>query len=201
MFTSLTTASVFIGYRRDDSRFPADALRRDLQDLGHTVFFDMTHMRAADEYRSVINRALDKCDVAVIVIGPRWLTITDRHGRRRLDDPADVHRVEVARALQRTDVAVLPVLVEGARMPDPEDLPEDIRGLADIQAVEMLPNHWGYGVQEVHETVEVTVRRRWSAWAEAVAVPGLAAIPAGLVAEASALATTHVSGVSPGQKL
>ena len=199
MFTSLTTASVFLSYRRADTHYASDALRRDLEDLGHTVFFDVSHVRPAVSYRDVINAALDKCDVAVVVIGPQWLQVTDKHGRRRLDDPQDVHRLEIARALARFDVAVLPVLVDGAEMPDRDDLPEDIRALTERHAVTLLPSHWRYGVQEVHQTVEAAVRGRWSAWGEAVVVGALAAIPAGVITQLEGLKTEHATA-RPGRQ-
>src|SRR3954453_8048101 len=101
MFNSLTAASVFIGYRRADSGEWAGDLRTALQALGHDVFFDLTYLRASEKYRTVINQALDQCDVAVVVIEQDWATVTARHGRRRLDDPSDVQGHELARALSR----------------------------------------------------------------------------------------------------
>ena len=52
----------------------------------------------------------------LVVIGPRWLTAADPNGRRRLDDPDDLTRLEVAAALRR-GIRVVPVLVGGAAMP------------------------------------------------------------------------------------
>jgi hypothetical protein len=59
------------------------------------------------------------CQVLLAVIGPTWLTVTDERGRRRLDDPDDIVRLEIEAALAR-EVRVIPILVEGAVMPGRE---------------------------------------------------------------------------------
>jgi hypothetical protein len=71
-----------------------------------------------------IHQAVGSCDVALVLIGEEWLAMTGPQGKRRLDDPEDFVRVEVAAALTRDDVTVVPVLVEGAQMPSSAELPE-----------------------------------------------------------------------------
>ena len=63
------------------------------------------------------------------IIGPTWLTVTDDQKRRRIDDPNDFVRIEVASAL-RQGIPVVPVLVRGAAMPSALDLPDDLQKLA-----------------------------------------------------------------------
>ena len=70
-------------------------------------------------------------------MGRRWLTITDDDGQRRLDCSDDVHRLEIALALSRDHVTVIPVRVDAAPMPHAKDLPEDIRRLTDQQSHEL----------------------------------------------------------------
>jgi hypothetical protein len=67
------------------------------------------------------------------LIGPDWLNAKDDNGRRRLDDPNDWVRLEIARALKR-GIPVIPVLISGARLPHKESLPDDIANLLDHQA-------------------------------------------------------------------
>ena len=117
---------IFISYRRDDSQAWAgrlyDALRRTFGPS--RVFRDIDTLEAGADYAEAIEQWLAKSDVVLVVIGPRWLTATDPNGRRRLDDPDDLTRLEVAAALRR-GIRVVPVLVGGAAMPSGEELPED----------------------------------------------------------------------------
>ena len=62
------------------------------------------------------------------VIGPNWSDVRDEHGNRRLDDPNDFVRIEIAAALQR-DIPVIPILLDGARIPKAGQLPETSRSL------------------------------------------------------------------------
>jgi hypothetical protein len=69
------------------------------------------------------------------VIGSRWVEAAGPDGRR-LDDPGDFVRLEIEAALTR-GVRVIPVLVDGARMPRPDRLPACLAPLARRQAVEL----------------------------------------------------------------
>jgi hypothetical protein len=86
----------------------------------------------------VITAAVSSCSALVAVIGERWLTITDEHGQRRLDDPDDFVRLEIEAALNR-GVRVIPVLVDRATMPRSADLPPGLQPLARRQAIELSP--------------------------------------------------------------
>ena len=88
-----------------------------------------------------------------MVIGPKWVAITDAHGRRRLDDPGDFVRMEVGRALSR-GVRVIPVLVEDARMPRAAELPEELQALTRRQYHELSDSRWEYDVGKLIETIE-----------------------------------------------
>jgi hypothetical protein len=64
-----------------------------------------------------LSEEVGKCDVLLALIGANWLTIRDEKGNRRLDNPNDFLRIEIATALTR-DIPVIPILLDGARMPD-----------------------------------------------------------------------------------
>ena len=112
------SSGVFISYRRQDAAYPAgwlfDRLTGHLGE-GH-VFKDVDSIRLGDDFVDKITAAVGTCAVLLAVIGPRWLTASGEEGGRRLDDPADFVRLEIEAALTR-GVRVIPVLVDGARMP------------------------------------------------------------------------------------
>ena len=78
------------------------------------------------------------------MIGPRWLDAGS--GARRIDDPADFVRLEIAAALKR-DIPVVPVLVQGTKMPTAQQLPPDLADLAYRNAVELTHARWASDVQ------------------------------------------------------
>ena len=98
------------------------------------VFIDMDTIEPGVDFAEEIFRAVGACKVLLAVIGPDWLTAADERGRRRLDDPDDIVRLEIEAALAR-DVRVIPILVEGAVMPTRQDLPESLAGLARRNAL------------------------------------------------------------------
>jgi hypothetical protein len=67
--------------------------------------------------------------VLLALIGPKWLDARDDSGKRRLDDPNDFVRIEIGAALQR-NIAVIPILLDGASIPKPNQLPEALQELA-----------------------------------------------------------------------
>ena len=111
-------SGVFISYRRDDSGgytgrlfdVACRALRPD------QTFMDLDDIHGGDNFAAVIDDKVGQCSVLLAVIGERWLTLTGRSGVRRLDEPDDFVRLEIAKALER-GVRVIPVLVGGAAMP------------------------------------------------------------------------------------
>jgi hypothetical protein len=128
---------VFVSYRRECGGDAAGRLADRLVDrFGlQRVFMDVDTIEPGMDYAEAITRAIGACNVLVAVIGPGWLTATNRRGRR-LDDPYDWVRIEVGTALAR-GIRVIPVLVGGVDMPGREDLPEDLAGLARRNALRM----------------------------------------------------------------
>ena len=84
-------------------------------------------------FSSRIADAIESCDVLLAILGPGWVTATDESGNRRLDDPSDLVRIEIEAALDR-DMPVIPVLVKGARIPAPTELPTSLRALCGRNA-------------------------------------------------------------------
>jgi hypothetical protein len=125
---------IFISYRRDDSDKTCEAIYQRLTArFGKgSVFRDTYSIPFGEDFRQYIIRELQQCDIQLVVIGPRWLTISEGR-QRRLDNPDDLVRFEVETALQR-GIPVTPVIVDGGEMPHSDQLPEPLRP---------LPNHHG----------------------------------------------------------
>ena len=131
---------IFVSYRRDDAAYPAGWLVDRLASRfgADRVFEDVDSIQLGDDFGEAIMTAVESCAVLLAVIGVRWLAATGEDGRRRIDDPEDFVRLEIEAALAR-NVRVIPVLVDGARMPSATDLPADLQGLVRRQALELSP--------------------------------------------------------------
>jgi TIR domain len=129
---------VFISYRREDAGYAAGWLFDHLAARfgADRVFKYVNSIKPGDDFAAAITDAAGSCTVLLAVIGSRWLTLADMDGRRCVDDPADWARLEIEAALAR-GVRLTPVLVDGALMPLPEQLPASLGGLTRRQAVEL----------------------------------------------------------------
>src|SRR5262245_57799494 len=124
-------AKVFISYRRDDSAGYAGRVRDRLErELGRDLLFmDVDAIPLGSNFSKVVHEEVAKCGVLLAMIGPNWPDAHDEHGNRRLDDPNDFVRIEIAAALHR-NIPVIPILLDGARIPKAAQLPEDLKELA-----------------------------------------------------------------------
>lgn len=142
--------NIFISYRREDTEGFARGL---FQSLGGAlgadhVFMDVEAIGLGVDFVEAIDKSLASCGALLVLIGKDWANCTDATGRRRLDDPQDFVRMEVAKALEQ-EVRVIPVLVKGAKMPAPEELPEALRPLIRRQALELRHERWNQDVGQL----------------------------------------------------
>jgi len=146
---------VFVSYRREDSAGYAGRLHESLERrLGEgEVFRDVDALQPGQDFVDAIADRLRACRACLVLIGRDWLNATDGSGRRRLEQDGDYVRLEIAAALARPDVAVIPVLVEGAAMPPAEALPESIRALARRHATSLRDEAWDSDVDRLASAV------------------------------------------------
>jgi hypothetical protein len=125
----------FISYRRDDAQDFAGRLADRVRAAPGVdqVFLDVDGIHPGEDFEARLKTALAQADVSLIVIGRDWRGVRE-DGRARLDEPGDFVRLEVAQAL-RGGGRVIPVLANGAVMPGPGALPDDLADLAKRNAV------------------------------------------------------------------
>ena len=129
---------LFISYRRDDSAGYAGRLYDRLeQEFGRdNVVMDVDAIPLGADFVEVLGDEVVKCDVLLAIIGSRWLDARDEDGNRRLENPADFVRIEIETALTR-DIRVIPILLEGTRIPKADQLPDDLRKLSVRNALNL----------------------------------------------------------------
>src|SRR5437899_340150 len=121
---------IAISYRREDSLPFAGRLYDRLQsEFGrNNVFMDFDSIPYGVDFREHIKQIIGQSKVLVAIIGPNWLG-RRKHRGRRIDDPSDFVRLEIAYALERK-LPIIPILVSNTQMPRSEELPTDIEALA-----------------------------------------------------------------------
>src|SRR5215471_2485727 len=147
-------ARIFINYRREDSTATAGRVHDRLgQSFGRkTLFMDVDHIPPGVDFVTHLNNQVAVCDVFLAIIGPNWLNIANEKGQRRLDTADDFVAIEIAAALAR-NIRVIPVLVDGARMPKVGELPKSLKPLVRRQAIELSHPHFGRDADALIEKV------------------------------------------------
>jgi hypothetical protein len=141
--------NVFISYRVQDTSGETgrlvDALKNHFEE--DQVFMDIDKIEPGVDFTEVISRSLDICDVMLAIIGPNWQG-RDSNGLSRIKKPDDWVRLELSTALKR-NIRVVPVLVDGATLPDVSELPEDLEGLSRRQTYEISNKRWRYDTEQL----------------------------------------------------
>jgi hypothetical protein len=156
---------IAISYRREDSLPIAGRLYDRLQaKFGEkNVFMDFDSIPPGMDFREQIREMIERSNVVIAIIGPHWLG-EQPDASRRIDNPADFVRLEIAYALER-GIPVIPVLINNTPMPPPEKLPQEIEGLAFRNAVTLdtgidFHHHADRLIAGIGKAMDITPRSR-----------------------------------------
>ena len=146
---------IFINYRREDSIGYAGRIydRISTRFGKERVFMDIDTISPGDDFRQTIEHTCASSAVVLALMAKSWATLTDKSGRRRLDNPRDFVRLELARALA-TNIRVIPVLLDEAEMPDPDSLPEDLKDLAYRHALQISSLRFHHDIDRMIEILD-----------------------------------------------
>jgi len=174
-------AGIFVNYRRNDAPGVAGRLADRLAQrfARKDIFMDVDTMKPGLDFAKQIDAQVSHCDVLLAVIGPSWLEAVDDKGRRKLEQPGDYVRVELAAALKR-DIPIIPVLVHGAVMPSEDELPDDIKLLCRRHAMELRHTRFTADCEALIHALNSIMPRRMTWPKMAAAVFGAAIIVTGL---------------------
>lgn len=173
--------TVFISYRRGDTAGEARALYNELASRfgEESVFMDVDNIALGRDFRQALHERLESCDLMLVLVGRDWVDARNSSGARRLEDPADFVSLEIEAALKR-NIAVTPVLVQGAQMPTLEQLPANVKDFAYRNGFELSHSRWESDVQEMFKRLHLAKPAE-----PRVESP---AVPAGISAAAPAVA-------------
>ena len=136
MAAANNSPKIVVSYRRADSAMAGRIFDRLVERFGqNSLFIDIDNIPFGGDFRKHIADALTSSDLLVAVIGRDWIGQRE-NGPARIMNAADPVRVEIETAI-RSSVPILPVLIDGAMMPDPEQLPDSLNEFAFLNALEV----------------------------------------------------------------
>lgn len=135
---------VFISYRREHTAAVVQRLHHRLADRfgGSQIVRDIQAGAPGDDFGRRIDEAVASSAAVLVMISDRWLVDRNPVGKRPIGVPRDWVQREIEVALQRPNVLVIPVLIEGATVPAEQDLPYDIRSLSRRRAMHLSNSGW-----------------------------------------------------------
>lgn len=137
IYLGVSMSKIFLSYRRADSQANTDRIYERLIKAFDRkyVFKDVNDIPIGEDFPTYLNKQLATASIVLVMIGRDWATIEDDKGNKRLDKLNDFVRIEVETALNASHLTCIPVLVNGAQMPDPNLLPQSLRSLPRLNAI------------------------------------------------------------------
>ena len=144
-------AKIFINYRRDDSAAIAGRLHDRLAETfgRDNLFMDVDNIPVGINFEEYLNKQVAQCDAMLSVIGPSWLNAKDEANQRRLDKTDDPVALEIEAALARSNILVIPVLVDSTHMPKAGELPASLKSFAFRNAIQLRNANFGSDAAEL----------------------------------------------------
>jgi formylglycine-generating enzyme required for sulfatase activity len=155
----MTNGKIFISYRRADSAYAAGRLYDRLATRfgEENIFMDVEVLEPGVDFVETIKTTVNSCKVLISLVGPQWLNIKDHQDRRRLDNPHDFVRLEIATAFRR-GIRVVPILVQGAHMPNDQELPNELKPLARLHALSIRHEHFNSDADRLTRAIGVILQ-------------------------------------------
>jgi hypothetical protein len=177
---------IFINYRRDANLREAQHLATLLAaKFGKSsVFLDLRGIGGAENWMEKLQEQVDACDLMIVLISKDWTQSTNAQGQRRMEDANDPLVYEIARAL-RNRMPVLPILIDGATMPEAAELPKSLWVLTLQHGMPLRNEFFGPDTAEIVAAIKRRVkelgrRRKAPAWIFGVA--SIAMVASGMAA-------------------
>jgi hypothetical protein len=150
---------VFICYRRDDTRPTAGRIHDSLaSELGSDIeiFRDVKGIPYGETFVSVVEKAVEESNIFLVLIGSKWLEEFENRRNEAVDDP--VH-FEIAAAIRRK-VPIIPILVDGARLPRSKELPKEIASLSSYNGLQINNDHFEDGLAKLVGALRTRLPKR-----------------------------------------
>jgi hypothetical protein len=194
----MASAQIFISYRRADAAGYARAVYDVLaQRFGaERVFMDVDDIAAGQAFDAALVQAVGAARVLLVLIGPRWRGERDGEAAR-IFEPGDFVRLEVAAGLAQ-GATVIPLLLDGASMPSPAQLPADLHALPRRNALALDNSRFAADIDRLSEALRAALGDTAAAPAPRRRILAIGTL--GVVAVAAALAAFWQRRAAPPQR-
>jgi len=148
--------TIFLSYRRKDTASAAGRLHDYLErEFGaDMVFKDIHDIGLGTDFRKAIGKTLMDCKVVLVLIGDRYVSLTDAEGNIRIMNPNDYVNIEVSTALAFKDQKlVIPILINGARMPKRDQIPESMEALTWQNSKKLSNDYWKTDIERLIKAI------------------------------------------------
>ncbi|MEL7147579.1 MAG: FISUMP domain-containing protein [Bacteroidota bacterium] len=137
------SVKLFISYRRADTAASAgrlyDAIISRLP--VDQVFKDVDSIPLGADFTKVLDAKIKESHIVLAIIGKQFTSIRDNDDNVRIFQENDFVNLEISTALAQKKV-VIPVLVDGAKMPELKDLPQNLHQLVFLNGIELRHGSW-----------------------------------------------------------
>jgi len=148
--------TIFLSYRRKDTAGAAGRLHDYLERAfgGDMVFKDIHDIGLGTDFRKAIGKTLMNCKVVLVLIGDRYVSLTDAEGNIRIMNPNDYVNIEVSTALAFKDQKlVIPILINGARMPKRDQIPESMEAITWQNSKKLSNDYWKTDIERLVKAI------------------------------------------------
>ena len=148
-------SGIFISYRHNDTAGTAGRIYEHLVRVfgKDNVFLDSTKIRGGEIWKKSIDGEIRHSAVVLAIIGPVWLTITEKDGTPRLQNPNDPLRHELEYA-QKKRKLIIPVCINETPVPTEDQLPESLRWLPGRHAKRIYDSDFDNGISALIKTLK-----------------------------------------------
>jgi hypothetical protein len=166
---------IFINYRRGDTSAEARSIYQRLErSFGSKhLFMDVDSILKGHDFKLILDETLSTCTAMLVIVGRDWVSATDANGKRRLEDPDDFVRLEIATALKR-NIPIIPVRIEAAKLPTIDELPEDLKPLTRRQATILTHENFPGDMGRIERDLHAILKSQFSA--RKIALTGLGSL-------------------------
>lgn len=135
----MSDGKVLISYRRGSDSHAAGRIHDRLEILlgRDRLFYDIDSIPLGVDFHDYLDQQVAACRACIVVIGRGWLDDIPR-----LHDEDDFVRIELAAALRRPGVSVIPLILQGAAMPARDALPPPLQALTRRHGVSVPDDHF-----------------------------------------------------------